>query len=170
MIPITSNLLHGDGLRELGLRFDNLWRSAFEVGIASVGLAAPIVAVAALARRGLDLRLGSGAALVLYPVWAFLQQYALQAFAYRRLREGLGRPGRAASIAALIFAVVHLPNAILVGCTMIAAYVWCRLYERAPNLFTLAVAHGWLAVLLNVSWPQTWLHTLRVGPGYWASP
>lgn len=169
-IPIVSNVRHGDRLRDLGFRLDNLRRSALQVGLATAVLAGLIVAIAGVGGHGVGPRAPSRATLLVYPAWAFLQQYALQAFAYRRLREALGRPGRAALVAALIFGVLHLPNVVLVGCTLLAAYVWCRLYERTPNLLTLALAHGLLAALLNASWPASWLHNLRVGPGYWASP
>ena len=51
--------------------------------------------------------------------------------------------------------------------TLVGGYVWCRLFHRQPNLFTLAISHGWLAVLVRYSWPAEWLHNLRIGPGYW---
>jgi len=45
--------------------------------------------------------------------------------------------------------------------------VWCLLFYRQPNLFILALSHGWLAVLVRYSWPAEWLRNLRIGPSYW---
>lgn len=95
-LPITSGHAAGDGLEAVGLRLDNLSASVREVG--------PVTAIGVLLVGGLGvvalggrLRLDAGLAidLLVYPAWALLQQYALQAFAFRRLREALGRPGAA---------------------------------------------------------------------------
>ncbi len=67
----------------------------------------------------------------------------------------------------MLFASLHYPNMALVLVTLVGGYAWCRLFERHPNLITLAVSHGWLAVLLRAFWPAEWLHNLRIGPGFW---
>ncbi len=91
----------------------------------------------------------------------------MQSFTYRRLRDANPRPSLAALHAAILFAALHYPNTPLVLVTLAGGYVWCRLFERHPNLITLAVSHGWLAVLLRAFWPADWLHNLRIGPTYW---
>ncbi|MGD8868561.1 MAG: hypothetical protein PVI01_13060 [Gemmatimonadales bacterium] len=168
VIPFLSNYLHGDRLRDLGLRVDNLPPSLREVGIATVVGAVAVVSIGLLAgnepvfgRRALK-------SLLVYPGWGLIQQYALQSFTYRRIREAIGRPRVAAAVSAMAFAALHYPNLALAGMTLAGGYVWCRLFERHPNLFTLAVSHGWLAVLLRASWPNVWLHNLRIGPEYWS--
>ena len=168
LIPFLSNYLHGDRLRDLGLRVDNLPSSLWEVGIATVVCAVALVSIGllvgsepAFGRRTLN-------SLLVYPGWGLIQQYAMQSFTYRRVREATGRPRAAAAVSAVAFASLHYPNLALAGTTLVGGYVWCRLFERHPNLFTLAVSHGWLAVLLRASWPNVWLHNLRIGPEYWS--
>lgn len=167
LIPFASNFLHRDGLRELGMRLDNLWNSAREVGLATLIGAIAVVGVGLLTGADPDLPRGVARSFLLYPVWGLTQQYAMQSFTYRRVREGTGRPELAAAITAFCFASAHWPNLALALVTLVGGYVWCRLFERHPNLFTLALSHGWLAVLLRYSWPAEWLHNLRIGPGYW---
>ncbi|UCC48427.1 MAG: CPBP family intramembrane metalloprotease [Gemmatimonadota bacterium] len=167
LIPFASNFLHRDGLRDLGLRLDNFWTSAREVGIATLIGVIAIVGVGLLTGGGPNFPRGVVRSFLLYPVWGLAQQYAMQSFTYRRVREGSGRPVMAAAITALLFASAHWPNLSLTLMTLVGGYVWCRLFERHPNLITLALSHGWLAVLLRYSWPAEWLHNLRIGPGYW---
>jgi hypothetical protein len=167
LIPFASNLLHKDRLRDLGVRLDNLAGSALEVGLATAMGAAAVLAIGALAGSAPAFPRGVLGAFLLYPAWGLVQQYAMQSFTYRRLREATASPGLSAAGAAFLFAILHWPNLALAAVTLVGGYVWCRLFERRPNLLTLAVSHGWLAVLLRYSWPAEWLHNLRIGPGYW---
>jgi membrane protease YdiL (CAAX protease family) len=167
LIPFLSNILHRDARADLGLRLDNLGRSAREVGIATAAGAVAVVVIGLLVGAGPTLNRTVLKAFLFYPAWGLAQQYAMQAFTYRRLREGTGRPHAAAVLTAVLFASVHYPNLSLVLITLTGAYVWCRLFERHPNLLTLAVSHGWLAVLARYSWPAEWLRNLRIGPSFW---
>ncbi len=166
-IPFASVYRHGDRLRELGLRVDNLGRSALEVGLFTVGAALAVVAIGALAGDGFRPWPGRERALLLYPFWGLAQQFAMQSFTYRRLREATPRPPLVAALTAFLFAIVHYPNLALTGVTFVGGFFWCLLFQRRPNLITLAISHGWLAVLLRASWPAEWLHNLRIGPGFW---
>ncbi|MGD2153768.1 MAG: CPBP family glutamic-type intramembrane protease [Gemmatimonadales bacterium] len=165
-IPLASHFLHRDRLLDLGLRLDNLGGSARDVGIATLIGAGAILAVG-LRTGGLHLGSPMLKPFLLYPFWGLVQQYAMQSFAYRRLRERIAQPGRAAAVTAALFASAHWPNWPLALMTLVGGYVWCRLFERQPNLITLALSHGWLAVLLRYSWPIDWLRNLRIGPSYW---
>ncbi|UCC74716.1 MAG: CPBP family intramembrane metalloprotease [Gemmatimonadota bacterium] len=167
VIPFASNFLHRDRARDLGLRLDNLRGSAREVGIATL-IGAVLILAGGTLTGGPYFRSRMLESFLVYPLWGLAQQYAMQSFTYRRLREGIAQPGLAAAATALLFASVHWPNWPLALVTLVGGYVWCRLFERHPNLFTLALSHGWLAVLLRYSWPAEWLHNLRIGPGYWA--
>jgi len=167
LIPFASNFAHKDRLRDLGLRFDNFWPAARDVGIATIIGAVVVVAVGMAAGAGPAFPRGTLVYFLLYPLWGLVQQYAMQSFTFRRTLEGVGHPGLSAAIAASLFAVVHWPNWPLALMTLVGGYVWCRLFHRQPNLFTLAISHGWLAVLVRYSWPAEWLHNLRIGPGYW---
>jgi len=167
VIAVGSSRLHGDGPLELGFRLDNLRRSAREVGTATLVAAPLIVAAGAVAGGGLRLNPVPPLSPIGYPVWALVQQYALQGFVYRRLCNAWGRPGVAAAGAALLFGAAHYPNPVLMVSTTVGGFVWSSLYRSAPNLYTLALSHGWLGVLLMASFPPELLHELRVGPSYW---
>lgn len=167
LIPFASNFLHRDRLRDLGLRLDNLWPSVREVGIATVIGAVLVLGIGVLAGTEPVFTRSTLNSLLVYPFWGLIQQYAMQSFSYRRIREGTHRPGAAAALTAILFASIHFPNPALAVMTLVGGYVWCRLFERHPNLFTLALSHGWMAVLLRASWPGDWLHNLRIGPTYW---
>ena len=98
--------------------------------------------------------------------WAFIQQYALQAFVFVRLREVYDEPHLASLAAAGVFAFLHLPNPLLTVFTFLSGYLWCRLFARQPNLFTLALSHTILALVTSHSFPRAWMHSMKVGPGY----
>jgi membrane protease YdiL (CAAX protease family) len=167
LIPFGSAFLHRDSLRGLGIRIDNLRASALEVGAATAVGAICIVAIGVLAGHAPESRPGIIRAMLLYPFWGLAQQYALASFTFRRTQESVGSPLLAATISALLFGAVHWPNLPLALVTAVGGVVWCLLFQRAPNLITLALSHGWLAVLLRAAWPAEWLHNLRIGPSYW---
>lgn len=166
-MPFVSSFLHGDSFRDVGLRLDNLGASAREVAPMTLGGAALILAIGAAA--GNDFHLAELPRwMSSYPIWALAQQYALQGFVYRRLRGAGCRPRQSILAAAALLAAVHLPNPSLTAATLAGGLAWCSLYERRPNLLTLALSHGWLAALLAVAWPASWLHDLMIGPSYWS--
>lgn len=167
LIPFASNLGHRDRPAMLGLRLDNLAASAKEVGAFTLIAAAIVLAIGEAAGAGFDPRPGTWRALLTYPAWGLAQQYAMQSFTLRRLEEGIGRTIPAAAVAALLFAWLHWPNLPLAALTLVAGFFWCLLFTRHPNLLTLGLSHGWLAVILRYSWPAEWLHNLRIGPSYW---
>lgn len=167
LIPFASAVSHRDRLRDLGLRLDNLGVSAREVGLATLVGAIAVLAIGWATGAGPTWHRGMLGPFLLYPFWGLAQQFAMQSFTYRRLREAVGRPAPTAAITAALFASLHWPNLALAALTLVGGYVWCRLFERHPNLITLALSHGWLAVLLRYWWPPEWLHNLRIGPSFW---
>ena len=168
LVPIASLYLHRDPPGEIGLWPAGLGRSAREVGAATLACVLPIAVLVLVVRPPLDL--GAFRYLPIYFVWGFLQQLALQAFVHRRLQQSLGRPRLAAVLAALLFGSTHVPNPVLVPATTIAGWIWCRLYMRTPNLWTLAASQAVLALLVLACLPAEWVHHLKVGPGYWSRP
>jgi membrane protease YdiL (CAAX protease family) len=86
------------------------------------------------------------------------------------MREALPGSQQASIAAALLFSLVHLPNPLLLITTAVAGYLWCRAFERAPNLFVLAISHAWLVTLLMTSVPKEVHRFLRIGPRYLTWP
>jgi membrane protease YdiL (CAAX protease family) len=105
-----------------------------------------------------------------YGIWALIQQFILQVYVLLRLlRLGLRRP-RAIGVAALMFAVAHIPNPVLTPAVIIWGAVACWLYLRYRNLYCIALAHGMLGMCLAITVPNGINHHMRVGLGYLLYP
>jgi membrane protease YdiL (CAAX protease family) len=167
ILPIALNLLHGDRAADSGLRLDNIKASARLVVPATLVLAAGVIVVAFamhswewLSYKRFGDRLGG------YLVWGMFQQYLLQAFSLRRLRQARLPIVAAVIVAAGLFGLIHAPNWWLVAGTTMAGIVWCGIFVRVPNLLTLGAAHAAMGVLLYHAWyAQT--HALTIGPAFW---
>ncbi len=165
--PIAMNLLHGDRPADSGLRLDNLGVSAREVALATAAMAAGIVLVGLLTDgfHWTNWKHFRSRAVV-YLLWGPLQQYLLQAFALRRLRQASLPAPLAVVAAAGLFALVHAPNWPLVALAAGGGVVWCVLFLRHANLITLGLAHAAMAILLYHAFPESWLHRLTIGGEY----
>ncbi len=102
----------------------------------------------------------------LYAVWALVQEFILQSFLYVRLEAVLSK-GWALPATALLFAVAHIPNPILIPASLVLALILTSLFARYRNVYTLAAAHAILGLALSVTLPQALLHNMRVGAAYW---
>lgn len=165
--PICMNLLHGDRPKDSGIRLDNLGASARPVAAVTIVFVIGVIVVGLAVggfhwvkwRRFAELCGG-------YLAWGLVQQYLLQAFALRRLRQAALPVLPAAILAAGLFAFIHSPNWPLVALTFGAGVMWCLLFVRRPNLLPLGLAHAVLAVLIYHAWPVLWLDGLTVGTMY----
>jgi len=108
------------------------------------------------------------------PLWALVQQYVLQAFIYRRVRflllddslapdERKKRVRLAILATAAIFSTAHAPNLSLMTLTFAGGLMWSWVYERAPNLFAIALSHAAISLMLMTSLPPWLLPSLSVG-------
>jgi membrane protease YdiL (CAAX protease family) len=111
------------------------------------------------------------------PVWALIQQYTSQAFIYRRARflllddsftpeERKRRTWLAILLNAAIFSSAHAPNPSLMILTFAGGLMWSWVYERAPNLFAIALSHAAVSLTLMTSMPPWLLPSMRVGYKY----
>jgi membrane protease YdiL (CAAX protease family) len=156
-----------DGLQAMGLRKTNFLRSLWVVGVALL-LAGAAVLVAAKLQT---LHLPSTFALFIktyfaYAVWAAVQQFLMQCFFLLRLLRLLPSAKFAAVIAALIFALAHLPNPILTSVTLIWGFAACLVFLHYRNLYPLAIAHAIFGIAIAVTVPGPVDHNMRVGLGY----
>ena len=162
-----SHRLRGESLREIGFRLDNF-------GKAARLLILPMV-VGSVILIGLGYFYGSidffrwrgGGALLGMPLlgiaWGLVQQYALQGFINRRAQIVWGPGLVSILVVALLFAAFHLPNPALMAATFLGGLVWAKVYQRAPNLFALAISHGLMTWIVISTVPSNLLHGLRVG-------
>ena len=137
-----------------------LWRAM------AVTFAAAVVIIGAGAAVGTlhDRRdfLGSLAPLVL---WGGAQQWVLQTVVLREAQRATSR-AKGIVIAALLFSAIHLPNPLLVVVTGTAALIWCRLYDRHPNIIPLALSHGLGTLALRYAFDEAITGRLRIGAAY----
>jgi hypothetical protein len=165
--PFVMNLVHNENRKQSGLRLDNVWASAREVGALLLVVGAVIGGVGLIAGtwQAPGWEHLSGKVLV-YLAWGPFQQYVLCAFVFNRLRQaGLAMPGAALGAAAL-FGLVHSPNWVLVGVTAVTGLLSCWLFHRHRNIFTLGLAHTVLAIVIYYAWPPEWHHGMTIGGIY----
>lgn len=170
---IASHRLRNETLRDLGFRFDNFLR-------AGTLLLLPMLLVAVLCLvlgRWFGSRIdflswhaGSPivAQLALGFGWGLVQQYVLQGFVNRRAQLLVGKGWLSILLAAVVFSALHLPNTWLVVATFVGGAVWAAVYQRAPNLFALALSHSLMTWVIVSTLPASALHHLRIGFKYFS--
>lgn len=168
---IASHRLRNETLRELGFRFDNFLR-------AGTLLLLPMLLVAVLCLvlgrwyggriNFLGWHAGTPlmAQLALGFGWGLLQQYVLQSFINRRAQLIVGKGRLSILLVASVFSALHLPNAWLALATLVGGAVWAAVYQRAPNLFALALSHSLMTWVIVSTLPASALHHLRIGFKY----
>jgi membrane protease YdiL (CAAX protease family) len=101
-----------------------------------------------------------------YVIWAFAQQFLLQSFLYVRLESLLG--SRVAVLATiLLFTVAHLPNLPLTALTFAGAVFFTEMFRRYRSIYALGIAHAMLGIAVAYSFPDRWMHHMRVGLSFW---
>ena len=107
-----------------------------------------------------------------YALWTLYQQFLLNDLFMPRLTRLLASESAAVGLAAVLFAVAHLPNLPLTAATLVWGAVSCTLFRRYHNLYALGLAQGLLGLCFAVCVPDALHHHLRVGLGYlrYASP
>jgi len=168
---IVSHRLRNETLRDIGFRFDNLLQAGLLLLLPMV-----LVAVVCLALgRWFDGQTNfqkwhAGTPIIgqlaLGFSWGLLQQYVLQGFINRRTQLIVGRGWLSVLLVAAIFSALHLPNAWLVVATFAGGVVWAAVYQRAPNLFALALSHSLMTWVIVSILPASSLHHLRIGFKY----
>jgi hypothetical protein len=163
---LASPLVHGDSRPRLGIRLDTIGACARHVATPTIVAILVFIGIGYLTgNRTVPDWSRAPAGILRYTGWALLQQYALQDVVLLRLKDA-GMTKRAPLAAATLFALMHLPNPGLMMLTLAGGWVWCRAFDRAPNLLVLAVSHA-LAALAADQWlPDVFIQGLRVGPGY----
>jgi membrane protease YdiL (CAAX protease family) len=166
ILMVLSHRARGETLKSIGWRLDNFWPAVRLLILPTLGVAILIVVAGFLtAGFGSD-KWREWRWLLWLPVWALVQQYALQGFVNRRAQIVFGSGYRSILLVATVFALLHLPNPWLTIATFIGGVVWATVYQRFPNLFATALSHAVMSLLLVWAIPTSLLRSLRVGLRY----
>jgi hypothetical protein len=153
---VLSSLIRRDSLKQLGIRFDNLYKSGRECAViflASIGMilllsifyadkSYPHGVISYLAGFfkhtpwGITRRITEGLA----------QQFFLQGVFLIRFLQIFEKKSISLMTAALLFSVAHSPNIRLMFLSFFFGLIVCILFLRNRNIFTLGIMHGVLSM------------------------
>jgi membrane protease YdiL (CAAX protease family) len=160
-----SHRERGETLSEIGFRTDNFLASCRLLLLPTTAAILVIVAIGWFMSHAIF----AGhfrARYISLPLWALFQQYALNGFINRRAQLVLGKGPKSIALVAVIFALLHLPNPLLVTLTFIGGLIWAAAYQRRPNLFALALSHTVVSMTLALTISPNLINSLRVGFKY----
>ncbi len=133
-----------------GLRREGLWPTSLAMGA--------VMAVGLVGMGAYGWWIGSGLPpwyasiiLVVYPVFGLVQQLIVQGLVTGNLAKLPGRAGHpavATVVSATLFGLVHWPIPELMGGTFLLGLAMAPVWLRWRNLFPLAVAYGWLGMVI----------------------
>ena len=174
VLSISSHRLRGETLRDLGFRLDNFLRAAGLLTLPMIVTAIVCLAIGWWTGERIDfLRWHISRPLVVQLIlgfaWGFVQQYMLQSLVNRRAQIIWGRGWLSVLVVAAIFAGLHLPNPALTVATFVGGVIWAAVYQRAPNIFALAISHSLMTWIVVSTVPASALHHLRIGLKYFGS-
>jgi hypothetical protein len=100
-----------------------------------------------------------------YAIWALVQQFILQGIFFVRL-ESMAGSRRAVLWTATLYAAAHIPSPVLTVLSFFGGLLFSELFRRWRNIFPLGIIHAALGLTIAASFPDKWLHHMRVGIGY----
>jgi membrane protease YdiL (CAAX protease family) len=168
---IVSHRLRNETLHDLGFRFDNFLQAGLLLLLPMVFVAVVCFALGRWFGGQTNFQAWHAGTPIIGQLalgfgWGLAQQYVLQGFINRRAQLVLGKGWLSVLLVAAVFSALHLPNVWLVVATFIGGVVWAVVYQRAPNLFALAVSHSLMTWVIVSTLPPSALHHLRIGFKY----
>jgi len=112
-----------------------------------------------------DLKAG-GLSFFLYPVYALAQLMLFLFIPVSRLRAIGVAPKYSTLFSALIFAMIHWPNPVVMFITLVGMLIWAHQFQNGRKLWQLALVMGLTATTFSQFLPDQFTYHMRVGPGY----
>jgi len=97
--------------------------------------------------------------------WGGAQQWVLQTVVLREARQRTS-PVPSVVLAAFLFALVHMPNPLLMLMTFIGGLGWCAIFVRHPNLVPLAFSHAVATLAILSAFGDELTGRLRIGAAF----
>jgi len=104
---------------------------------------------------------------VLYTLWAFVQQWSVQCYFLRKLHVVFPNRSWSWTATVLLMGLFHLPNPFLAAATMILGYPMIWLFARYRNLLAVGLVHASLGLALAYSLPTHITGSMKVGHWYY---
>lgn len=103
---------------------------------------------------------------VIYFVWCSVQQLLYQSVICRVVRGEVAAGAAVPLVSGFIFALLHLPNPVLVPATFIWGFCACVLFVKCRSALALALLQVMLSSMLMWLTPYQWHHGFRTGPSF----
>lgn len=107
-----------------------------------------------------------GFSILTYPLYGLVQLGLFLKIPVTRLRAMGVSPAGTRRLVAVLFALVHWPNPLVMLVTLVGMVVWSEQYQRGRPLWQLALVLGWTATTFSQMLPDGLTYHMRVGPGY----
>jgi hypothetical protein len=164
-LMLFSHRERGETLRDLGLRTDK-FLACCRLLLLPTAIAVFLIITFGWFTSHASLGTGWRWRFAALPLWAFFQQYVLNGFINRRAQLALGSGAKSVAVVAIAFSLLHLPSPTLALLTLVGGALWGFVYQRAPNLYALALSHTAVSLTLALTTSAHWLNGLRVGFKY----
>jgi len=99
---------------------------------------------------------------IVYFAWAWLQQWLMLIVLLRRFEQILHRPDWAIVLVALVFALLHTPNGMLMQLCLVGELWWAWCFLRSRSVLPIALAHATCALLVESGLTGGLLRSLEV--------
>ncbi len=160
-LVFALSLLIGDAPTEPGAR---ALKRGWWVALASFGLC--VALILELSGGHITDSLPALPKVFRYLAWAAIQQFLICVIVAERIERVTGSPRVALLGAAIVFALLHTPNSMLMHLTFVAGLIWIWNWQRHRALLANIIAHGSSGMLLAASLPAEWLHSAEVSARY----